>query len=136
MPVPRDWADPVTETPTAGVTEIWEIYNLTVDAHPIHLHEVQFQLEDRAPIPGMAVTPPPPSPQEAGFIDTVIAYPGMITRVRVRFPTPGLFVWHCHIVEHEDNEMMRPLLVLPGADSSCPPGDPGFPSGDDDEDDD
>jgi FtsP/CotA-like multicopper oxidase with cupredoxin domain len=55
----------------------------------------------------------PPEPWETGFKDTVIAYPGQVTRVRARFSTPGQFVWHCHIVEHEDNEMMRPYRIGP-----------------------
>jgi FtsP/CotA-like multicopper oxidase with cupredoxin domain len=45
--------------------------------------------------------------------DTVIGYPGQVTRVRAQFGTPGQFVWHCHIVEHEDNEMMRPYRIGP-----------------------
>ena len=55
----------------------------------------------------------PPEPWETGFKDTVIAYPGQVTRVKARFTTPGQFVWHCHIVEHEDNEMMRPYRIGP-----------------------
>ena len=55
----------------------------------------------------------PPEPWESGFKDTVIAYPGQVTRVRARFDSPGQFVWHCHIVEHEDNEMMRPYRIGP-----------------------
>ena len=54
-----------------------------------------------------------PDPDEAGLKDTVIAYPGQITRVKATFDIPGLFVWHCHIVDHEDNEMMRPFAVGP-----------------------
>ena len=57
--------------------------------------------------------PIPPEPWERGYKDTVIAYPGQVTRVRARFSTPGQFVWHCHIVEHEDNEMMRPYRIGP-----------------------
>jgi FtsP/CotA-like multicopper oxidase with cupredoxin domain len=52
-----------------------------------------------------------PQPWELGFKDTVIAYPGEITRVKALFDIAGLYVWHCHIVEHEDNEMMRPYVV-------------------------
>ena len=52
-----------------------------------------------------------PQPWETGFKDTVIAYPGEITRVKAKFDIAGLYVWHCHIVEHEDNEMMRPYVV-------------------------
>jgi FtsP/CotA-like multicopper oxidase with cupredoxin domain len=47
------------------------------------------------------------------FKDTVIAYPGEITTIRSHFDVAGLYVWHCHIVEHEDNEMMRPYFVGP-----------------------
>ena len=57
--------------------------------------------------------PQPPEPWETGFKDTVIAYPEQVTRVRAQFNTPGQFVWHCHIVEHEDNEMMRPYRIGP-----------------------
>ncbi len=106
--VPRLWADPVTEDPRQGDTEMWAVHNFTADAHPIHVHQVQFQVVGRG-ADGLA----PPEPGETGFKDTVIAYPGEITRIRVQFTLAGRFVWHCHIVEHEDNEMMRPLQVLP-----------------------
>ncbi|MDI6853514.1 MAG: multicopper oxidase domain-containing protein [Deltaproteobacteria bacterium] len=107
----------VTENPTAGDIETWEIYNFTVDAHPIHLHLVRFEVVSRAPIPGVVPAPPaaPVQPWETGFKDTVIAYPGQITRVKAQFPMAGLYVWHCHIVEHEDNEMMRPYVVSAAA---------------------
>ncbi|HEX6887441.1 MAG TPA: multicopper oxidase domain-containing protein, partial [Candidatus Nanopelagicales bacterium] len=52
-------------------------------------------------------------PWETGFKDTVIAYPGQVTRVKARFRNPGQYVWHCHIVSHEDNEMMRPFRIGP-----------------------
>ena len=55
----------------------------------------------------------PPEPSETGFEDTVIAFPGQVTRIRVRFDSAGQYVWHCHIVEHEDNEMMRPYRIGP-----------------------
>jgi spore coat protein A len=117
------WMDPVTENPAAGTTEVWEIYNTTADAHPMHIHEVAFEVVSRQEIvldedtmevqvrPGSA--PTPPEPWETGVKDTVIAYPGQVTRVRAQFNTPGQYVWHCHIVEHEDNEMMRPYRVGP-----------------------
>ena len=57
--------------------------------------------------------PIPPPPWENGWKDTVIAYPGQVTRLRLRFANAGQFVWHCHIVEHEDNEMMRPYRIGP-----------------------
>ena len=107
QPVPLDWGDPVTENPALNATEIWELHNFTEDAHPIHIHEVQFQVVDRQPFDGGG--PIRRSAGRRGFKDTVIAYPGEITRVKARFDHPGRFVWHCHIVEHEDNEMMRPL---------------------------
>jgi spore coat protein A len=108
------WGAPITETPTVGDTEVWEIHNFTVDAHPIHIHQVQFKILDRRDMATGDVRPS--EPWEDGFKDTVIAYPGEVTRVKMRFELPGLFVWHCHIIEHEDNEMMRPYRVLPGCD--------------------
>ena len=106
----KSWGEPITETPLAGDTEIWEIFNTTSDAHPIHLHQVMFEVvnrEDRSSgiISDSELT-------EKGYKDTVIAYPDQITRIKARFDIPGLYAWHCHIVEHEDNEMMRPFRVL------------------------
>jgi spore coat protein A len=168
-----------SELPQEGETELWEIINTTADAHPIHLHLVQFQVMNRQVynlkaytpvydaafpggiyIPGYGppldyntgnpnalggnpdVTPflvgvlQPPLPQEQGWKDTVIMYPGEVTRIMVRWtptdvpvgtpPTSAAaaypfdpnalnhgYVWHCHIVDHEDNEMMRPTQVQP-----------------------
>ena len=113
----------VTENPAVGATEVWELYNATADAHPIHIHEIVFEVINRQNItvddgagtvqvnPGSA--PMPRQPWETGFKDTVTAFPGQVTRVRAQFNTPGQFVWHCHIVEHEDNEMMRPYSIGP-----------------------
>ncbi len=124
------WADPITENPAVGAIEVWELYNATADAHPMHIHEVLFEVVDRQTIfvneadrmvelvSGSA--PRAPEPWENGYKDTVIAYPGEVTRVRVQFKQPGQFVWHCHIVEHEDNEMMRPYRIGPAQ-----PGQPG-----------
>jgi FtsP/CotA-like multicopper oxidase with cupredoxin domain len=119
----RLWAQPVTENPAVGDTEVWELYNATGDAHPIHIHEVKFQVVDRQAIVVDEATetvevdassaPRPPEPWETGFKDTVIAFPAEVTRVRARFSTAGQYVWHCHIVEHEDNEMMRPYRIGP-----------------------
>ncbi|HAK60741.1 MAG TPA: bilirubin oxidase, partial [Nitrospiraceae bacterium] len=114
-PVPQLWASDVTENPALNSTEVWEIYNFTEDAHPIHLHLVQFQVVDRQPMGGL---PYPREVWETGFKDTVIAYPGEITRVKAQFDIAGLYVWHCHILEHEDNEMMRPYCV--GGQDTCP----------------
>lgn len=107
---PLMWADGVTESPLVGTTEVWEIHNFTVDAHPVHIHEVQFEVVDRQPFDDVTY---PPEPGERGFKDTVIAYPGEITRVKARFEHAGRYVWHCHVVEHEDNEMMRPYIIRP-----------------------
>lgn len=171
-----------TELPVEGTTEIWQIINLTADAHPIHLHLVQFQLVSRQkfnlqnynntynaafpdgdyepsegpPLPynevnndsalggNPAVTPFLQGPvksallNERGWKDTYIVYPGDVTTFVIRFaPTnlpltapakelmfafdpgegPG-YVWHCHIIDHEDNEMMRPYHVLPSPERS------------------
>jgi len=126
------WMDDITENPAIGTSEVWEIYNTTGDAHPMHVHEVVFEVLSRQEIvvdeaggtariaPGAA--PMSPEPWETGFKDTVIAYPGQVTRIRALFNTPGQFVWHCHIVEHEDNEMMRPYRIGP-----VQPGQPGQP---------
>jgi spore coat protein A, manganese oxidase len=119
----RLWADPETENPAVGATEVWEMYNASADAHPMHVHEVVFEVVNRQDIfvdeethqvqvvPGSV--PTPAEPWETGFKDTVIAYPGQVTRIRAQFTSPGQFVWHCHIVEHEDNEMMRPYRIGP-----------------------
>jgi bilirubin oxidase len=104
------WDDAITETPLQDSTEIWEIHNFTVDAHPIHIHQVMFEVVNRQPLDGGARAP---EHWELAAKDTVIAYPGEITRVKAKFDLPGRYVWHCHIVEHEDNEMMRPIDVLP-----------------------
>ncbi len=127
------WMDPVTENPNVGDTEVWEFYNFTADAHPMHVHEVVFEVVNRegagarscdrgagTACPAWQVIRRPPEAWENGFKDTVIAYPGEVTRIRAKFDTPGQFVWHCHIVEHEDNEMMRPYRIGPEQ-----PGQPG-----------
>lgn len=109
--IPLGWADPITENPDVGSTEIWEIHNLTKDAHPIHIHEVQFQVVDRQVLSTGARRPPDAG--EHGFKDTVLAYPSEITRAKVHFDRAGRYMWHCHILEHEDNDMMRPFRVGP-----------------------
>lgn len=131
MPVHKMWMEEITENPSIGSVETWEFYNFTEDAHPIHIHQVQFKVMDRQPLAvdlvGEVVQPvelvgSPMLPElwETGYKDTVIAYPGQVTRVKARFDLPGLYVWHCHIVEHEDNEMMRPFFVGPNPPSPAP----------------
>ena len=115
-PTPLPWMAPVTENPRKGATEIWEFRNFTEDGHPIHVHQVQFEVLDRRPFggaqnPNQIGTPRPPESWETGLKDTVIALPGEITRIKARFDIAGRYVWHCHIIDHEDNEMMRPYQV-------------------------
>jgi spore coat protein A, manganese oxidase len=132
---------PVTETPRAGAVEDWVWVNMTGDTHPMHVHLVTFQVVGRTPydveayqkkygtpkgVPGGISPEPfatgpmePPAPEERGFKDTVKANPGYYTTIRAKFDLPkGVtgpqsYVHHCHIVEHEDNEMMRPFTVIP-----------------------
>jgi len=117
------WSLPVTEKPVLGSTEIWTLINPTNDSHPIHLHLVRFQILDRQTYePWLFQTkrelhflgpPVPPDPNEAGWKDTVRADSRMVTRIIVPFTGyTGRYVWHCHILEHEDNEMMRPYEVV------------------------
>lgn len=118
--------DPVTEKPELDSVEIWNLVNLTEDTHPIHLHLVRFQVLDRQPFDadefrtsgtmqrlGRRI---PPRPEEAGWKDTVRADAGVITRIIARFDGyPGRYLWHCHVLEHAANEMMRPFeVVRPG----------------------
>jgi spore coat protein A len=118
-PNPLMWNDAITEEPNLGDTEIWEIHNFTADAHPIHIHMVMFEVVNRQNnVTGVR----PPEAWETGFKDTVIAYPGEITRLKAKFDIPGRFVWHCHIIDHEDNEMMRPYEVLAGPNNPNVPG--------------
>ncbi len=133
--------DAVTETPQVGTVEDWVYINVTGDTHPMHTHLVTFQVIGRTPFdveayeeafegpngvtgghdPTPFATGPeePPDPTERGFKDTVKANPGYFTRIRAKFdlPTgvtaPQTYVHHCHIVEHEDNDMMRPFTVVP-----------------------
>jgi spore coat protein A len=121
----KHWSDEISENPNVGDTEVWEYFNFTADAHPMHVHEVAFEVVNRQPITFAededghihdvepVGDPRPPEAWESGFKDTVIAYPGEVTRLRLRFQGAGQFVWHCHIVEHEDNEMMRPYRIGP-----------------------
>lgn len=105
---PLMWDDDITETPSLGGTEVWEITNTTEDGHPIHLHQVQFEVVNRENADGVQRGP---QPWETGTKDTLIALPGETTRFKAHFDLPGRYVWHCHILDHEDNEMMRPYQV-------------------------
>lgn len=117
------WDDPISDTPILGTVEIWRLINLTPDTHPIHLHLVKFQILDRRPFDvdiytktqKIVYTGPktPPDNIEKGWKDTIQAPPGVITRIIIRFEGfTGRYPWHCHILEHEDHEMMRQYEVL------------------------
>jgi FtsP/CotA-like multicopper oxidase with cupredoxin domain len=135
------WHSPTTENPGLDTTEIWEIYNATGDAHPVHLHLVSFEILDRQEftadlieqpvlqhngtfgvgfrleniVLGAPVAPGPAYVENAPK-DMVTALPEQVTRVKVTFDKPGRYAWHCHILSHEDHEMMRVLHVGPGAE--------------------
>ncbi len=126
-------ADP-TEVVGAGQTEIWEIANLTGDVHPMHFHLVNTQIINRqyfdaynGGVPNFGANPPVlPPPTELGWKETVKMYPNTVTRVIMKFILPSVpfqipdsprtggheYVWHCHILEHEEHDMMRPLIVM------------------------
>ena len=117
------WHMPITEKPVLGTTEIWELANMTEDVHPIHLHMVRFQILDRHRFDAFYYSTTgklhytrsatPPDPEEMGWKDTVRANGLSVTRIIVPFVGyPGRYVWHCHNLEHEDNEMMRPYSVI------------------------
>jgi len=117
------WGMSITEKPALNSVEIWSLMNFTDDSHPIHLHLARFQILDRRPFEpefyykGGKIQyigdPVPPAANEAGWKDTVQAHPGMITRIIMQFEGyTGRYVWHCHILEHEDNEMMRPYEIV------------------------
>ena len=129
------YLSPTTENPAAGATEVWQIFNLTGDTHPIHFHLVNVQLIQRQaftgdPASGITLigSPMSPAPNEIGWKETVRMNPGEVTTVIMQFDLPSLptaamsnavsprttgheYVWHCHILEHEEQDMMRPLVV-------------------------
>jgi spore coat protein A len=141
------WFQPTTETPGNGDTEIWEVYNFTADAHPVHLHLVNFQILDRKDfkydVTGTQTTQQHngetgEAPEISNIRDFTLASVGaeyfedapkdMVTslpgdpdetpatgqmvRIRANFDKTGRYVWHCHILSHEDHEMMRVLEVV------------------------
>jgi spore coat protein A len=129
------WNDAITENPMKNDTEVWEVYNATGDAHPIHLHLVSFQIINRESFTGTVADKTQtshsgeditggkltvaslggdardPEDNEKGWKDTAVMLPGEVTRVIARFDLEGRYVWHCHILSHEDHEMMRPFYV-------------------------
>ena len=118
----KGYDDPVTELPRLGSLERWRFINMTDDAHPMHLHLVQFQILERqgfdigAFVQGrlqFAGAPRPPAPNESGWKDTAVVNPGDVLSILVRFEGyTGRYVYHCHMLEHEDNDMMRPYEVV------------------------
>ena len=120
---PLEFLNEITENPMLGDIEDWEIYNTTADAHPIHLHLVHFQVLNtqkfnvKKYVPGdpssiqLLGQPVQPSVENSGWKDTYVVRPGEVARVRALFDKEGLYVWHCHILSHEDYDMMRPFYV-------------------------
>jgi spore coat protein A len=126
----RNYEDAPTETPLAGTIEAWRIFNLTGDTHPIHFHLVNVQIVSRQPFNARRLrfegNPVSPDPNEAGWKETVRMNPAECTTVIMKFDLPAVpfvvppsprtggneYVWHCHILEHEEHDMMRPLIVL------------------------
>ncbi|MGB5850612.1 MAG: multicopper oxidase domain-containing protein [Ignavibacteriaceae bacterium] len=130
------WSDAITEYPMMNATEEWEVYNATGDAHPIHLHLVKFQIKNRETFNGTVADKThtshsgeditggllsgtslggdarDPEDNEKGWKDTAVMLPGEVTRVIATFDLEGRYVWHCHILSHEDHEMMRPFEVV------------------------
>lgn len=126
------FSDPVTEKPELDTIEVWNIINtfsdLNID-HPIHLHLIQFKLISRTAFDVDAYIktgeiiptsePEGPKDYEKGFKDTINAEAGKITKFIVHFTGyPGDYVWHCHFLEHEDHDMMRPMKVIDNAFTS------------------
>ncbi len=130
------WSDQITENPGLNDVEEWEVYNATGDAHPIHLHLVSFLIKNRQEFTGTVADKThyshageeitggkltfsshgasrDPEDNEKGWKDTAVMLPGEVTRVIAKFDRPGRYVWHCHILSHEDHEMMRPFHVGP-----------------------
>jgi len=124
----KHFMDPISEFPTLNCTEIWNYVNTTGDEHPMHMHLVNFQILDKTPFDVMHYmdtkeitftgAPEPPAPQELGRRDMVNCPPGYVTRVLTsKFNRLGKYVYHCHILAHEENDMMRPFQVVLPNDS-------------------
>jgi spore coat protein A len=139
----RAYLDQPTEVISAGASEVWEIVNLTADTHPIHFHLVNVQVLSRQQFdaagyaggaPSYTWPATAPEPNELGFKETVRMNPGEVTRVLMKFDLPTTpftvpesprtggheYVWHCHILEHEEHDMMRPLVVGGVSESDLP----------------
>ena len=119
----KGYDDPVTEFVKLGSMEKWRFINTTEDAHPMHVHLIQFQILHRQGFNAIAFqsgklelegAPRPPQPNEAGWKDSAIVNPRDVLTIIARFEGyTGRYVFHCHMLEHEDNDMMRPFEVVP-----------------------
>jgi spore coat protein A, manganese oxidase len=120
----KGYDDPVTEIIPLNSIEKWRFINTSDDAHPMHLHLVQFQVVERQGfnIPAMTFQnhlqlvgmPRKPHTGESGWKDTAVVEPGDVLTILVKFEGyTGRYVFHCHMLEHEDNDMMRPFEVVP-----------------------
>ncbi|WP_254767282.1 multicopper oxidase family protein [Salinilacihabitans rarus] len=119
------WGDPIEFKPQLGSTEIWELKNDDDHTHPIHLHLVEFEVIERE-MHAADHEPEGPLPNERGGVDIVRVNPGETVRIAVKFDGyTGKFPYHCHILEHEEHEMMRPFEVVAGPDDSDDDGHPG-----------
>jgi spore coat protein A, manganese oxidase len=128
----RSYDSPTTETPRAGATEVWRIANLTADTHPMHFHLANAQLLSRQPfdeyvngVPTGLGKPRGPDRLELGWKETIKMNPDEVTTIIMKFDLPRVpfvvppsprtggheYVWHCHILEHEEHDMMRPMVV-------------------------
>ncbi|HYW18408.1 MAG TPA: multicopper oxidase domain-containing protein [Nodularia sp. (in: cyanobacteria)] len=127
------YAEPVTEKPLLNETEVWEFYNPTQYTHTIHIHLIAFQVLNRQKFRGNVVSeidpkkgetkqylrniyfqdnPQEPEIYERGRKDSIIVYPNQVVRVIAKFDRPGKYTWHCHVLIHEDHDMMRPMEVV------------------------
>jgi spore coat protein A, manganese oxidase len=127
------YTDPPTENVAAGATEVWQIFNTTADTHPMHFHLVNAQVLSRQPFGMVLGVPTPTKPKqlrgpdanELGWKETIKMHPGEVINILMKFDLPATpfvvppsprtggneYVWHCHILEHEEHDMMRPLVV-------------------------
>lgn len=128
--------DATTFFPILGRYEVWRLTNLTSDTHPIHVHLDPFQIisrrairfeipeggvEDFALTAAVALEPDPDDAldhriddNERGLKDTIRVNPSEMVEIAVRFTTyAGRYMYHCHILEHEDRDMMRPFVTMP-----------------------
>lgn len=124
--------DPATEKPSLDSIEIWNLINTTPVPHPIHVHLVQFKVLERRAFDvdkyvnegELSYTDEPEAPREyeRGPKDTVKADVGMVTKIAMHWKEhTGNYIWHCHFLEHEDHDMMRPIRVIADSHPVTPP---------------